>query len=500
MKNILLIILTFSSFSFGGLNPADSPTCSCSGYWVNEGSYNSIGNWTTNANLSYNNGSACGNGYYVATDKRVIVQSECNSVDPQTGQCLSTAYKYQAILEQYRCVTSPPPTCTAPMEWDYKAEQCANPPPIICDENQTLNTETNLCEDNPLPCDNPQLIRDSNGTCNCPDGAESFDEQYNTCLADGACPSEPTTTIYTDGICYRWFYDCVGFDKATETNGLTADECKNPIDPENDADSDGIPDALDDDMDGDGIPNNSDPDIDGDGVPNSSDSDSGRGPETNSTAPSEDMCRLRDPNSYRNGNTCACNPTYTMVEGVCKKPITEKDPCNYPNINSNYDFQSLTLSRGGCVDQYTNWSNNGRGIAAKLEKCDKYGCYYNTGATTGDENVSDTSVGTGEDLNNDGFPDMADGNGSTGDENELNKEDASALGELLGDALSNISVSDALIVNNQGIPPPSTVNIMGEQYTLFDANKIPPSVWETMQTLFKFMAIITGVITVFTTI
>ncbi|OZA43832.1 MAG: hypothetical protein B7X80_08710 [Sulfurovum sp. 17-42-90] len=513
MKKIILLLTFMTSFLF-----SEVITCTSPKFWDLDENYGTVSGTATS---TYCNPDKPATYEYGISEnyKETYTYSypstgyTCDDLSPMTKQ-LYTGVKYN-------CVTCTEPDVPFPNleinqtitdSWT-KDDQFGAEKSLTCEQNgDIVQTAKYSCQalfqcvtettPKPAPCENPQLIRDSNGTCDCPDYSDDFDEQYQTCLpSHPECPIKDPTSIYdnTTGICYRYFYDCTDtLYKQTETTPLNSDQCKNPLRPDEDTDGDGIPDTLDDDIDGDGIPNNQDPDIDGDGTPNNLDADSNRGAETNSSTPIEDLCRLKDPNSYKNGNQCSCNPGYQFVSGVCTKDPDKPDPCAYPSTNSRYDFQGTTLTRSACVDQYTYWSNNGRGITAKLDTCDKYGCYYNTGAYFGDENVSDTSVSDGTDINNDGLPDFTDGNGTTG-EDELNREDAGELGDLIGDALSDIQVDDFVVVNSSGTPPPARVNVAGKNYEILDFSDIPYSAWETMQLVFKWIAILSGIITIFAT-
>lgn len=458
MKIILFFSIFLISFSFSSTEE-EYNNCSCpAGYAYGASEFTWLSQTATNPNITITHAYTCGTYVRADTFYRDYVSGD---IVFRKGQDSQTC--------------TPIPDCVLP---------------------EVLDTATNTCSVPPvLPCDNPNLIRDSNGTCVCPDYSEELNEKYDTCLPgpDSGCPiQEPPNCVYLANTnTHLWvFYDCLG-QKYKSVEG--AGDCS--VLPSDDLDGDGIPNASDPDMDGDGIDNDIDPDMDGDGIPNESDPDNNDGG-TGSSPDTVDKCTAVDPHSHSAGSLCLCDTGYTKQDGVCNKDTlpAHDTKCDYPSVNSNYDFQGYTVSRDSCVYQYTHWSNNGKGITAKLETCEQYGCYYNTGQSIGDENVSDTATGS------DSGSGLTDSNGTIGDSQEQDKNDAGAFGDFMTSSMSNIKVKDVLVLNGGNAPKPINVTLMGHTFKLFDPSVVSNDVWSTLQTVMKWVAIVSGIMTVFMTI
>lgn len=125
--------------------------------------------------------------------------------------------------------------------------------------------------------------------------------------------------------------------------------------------------------------------------------------------------------------------------------------------------------------------------------------------TNGNTNGSPINVGgstnnQNNDLSNTGSASIGGGTGGDGNGTGKTEEDASKLGNLLNHAIDNITVGDVLNVPSVGVPPPQTVNLLGKSFTIVDFSTIPISAWDTLQTIFKWVAIVSGIITVLATI
>jgi len=211
----------------------------------------------------------------------------------------------------------------------------------------------------------------------------------------------------------------------------------------------------DPDTDGDGIPDSEDDDDDGDGIPDGEEGDGG---------------------GDENGTQCD--------NGGCAR-LTTKD-----------------YSNGLCVQDYN--SNC-------VPDIDEGG----NPDPDPDDNVTDPDPddnGTDPDPDDNGTDPDPDDNGTDPDDNgslpgdddypstDGNNTAFEDFGKNFGEIVDGFIVPDILPQQGGGNLEVIRVTIYGKSYVLFDPTTIPPSVWTTMQSVFKFFAIISAIITIFSSI
>ena len=341
------------------------------------------------------------------------------------------------------------------------------------------------------PCDDGQIPNEL-GECSCPTGA-----LINPITA--MCDYPPVCELDHENFdVSSWTCKCDSNSTRSVFSGQCIPICGDGTD---DQDCDNIPNDQDPDIDGDGIPNDQDPDIDGDGIPNAEDStpSGGSGDGGSDTPPITDDCTAIDTNSYTSSDgSCQCFSNYHKEDGFCvsNNPIYHDPKCDYPATKDGYSFQDLTFTIGSC--QYSINFFNG-GTYAKLDTCDYYGCYYNEDGS-GDGNGTSPN-----DLDGDGIPDDQDpdknGDGLI-DGNSTSDGGLSdgGLFDKASSALNNLNGKTVDLKVSGGSIQPVVLNMYGKSYVLFDPSFIPPDVWQTMRLVFKWIAIVSGLITVFMTI
>ena len=369
--------------------------------------------------------------------------------------------------QQYKSYCFSTPSCPVGQVFDIETEVCASQ----CGEGEHFDTNLNTCV-----CDSEYVTSPDGGCmlppdCKIEDDHSHYDEENFLCVCD-----QNTTKSPFSGKCVPVCGD-----------GTSDQDC------------DGIPNDDDDDIDGDDIPNGQDDDIDGDGVPNSSDStpDGGSGGGGTDTDPIEDQCIISDINSHSSGGICVCNINYHVdtISNFCvaDTPAEHDTSCDYEDSRGGYPFQQTTFTQSGCQYFINFWNG---GSSYKKDSCDYWGCYY------AKDGSGDSNGTTPNDQDGDGIPDDqdTDNNNDGIDDNGTNTPTDGGLFAKASDLMGSAHGVDIDLKVSGASPEAITVSIMGHTYVIYDPVMISDSVWNTITLVMKWIAIVSAVITVFTTI
>ena len=443
MKRLLLFIFVFNTFSFS----ADSDGCACNdpdmvyGEYVYKSTSTFSSAFSTLDDLIANRGVL--HGFTFST-----CDGASKSVEDHTYYVSSDLFYSRRELREARCIDNP------------------------CDVGEQFNSTTGVCE---IHCSLPYVLSPLTGVCEVPPVCELDNESLSA---------------------VDWSCQCDNEYMRSPFSGQCIKSCGDGTD---DIDCDNVPNDQDDDIDGDGIPNDQDDDIDGDGIPNSSDDtpDGGSGGGGSDTPEIQDQCIISDINSHTSNGICVCNVNYHVdtLSNFCvaDTPAEHDTSCDYEDTRNGYPFQQTTFTQSGCQYFINFWNG---GSSYKKDTCDYWGCYY---ANDGSGDSNGTTPG---DIDGDGIPDDqdTDSNNDGIDDNGTNTPTDGGLFAKASDLMGSAHGVDIDLKVSGASPEAITVSIMGHTYVIYDPAMISDSVWNTITLVMKWIAIVSAVITVFTTI